>query len=268
MHSAYLPKLVKIERSVKETPDIKTFYLRKICNFSPGQFLEISCLGKGEAPISIASSPDEDYLKISFRRIGNVTNGLFELKQKNTIGLRGPFGNGFPLEKLRTKKLLFIAGGIGIAPLRSLLKFLIISQPHRIGDIIFLYGARKPQDLLYKNELKHWNKSIKLMLTVDNPDREWHGRVGVVTKLLDEISIEPLKTIALICGPEIMMRFTTAKLIELGFLPSNIILSLERLMKCGVGKCGHCYIADKFVCTDGPVFSYEQLNSLNPSQIL
>lgn len=266
----YVPCLAKIEHVFLETPEIKTFYLKSPLDFSPGQFLEVSCFGIGEAPISICSSPKEECLKISFKRMGSVTQGLFNLKEKDSLGIRGPFGRGFPLESLKKKNLIFIAGGIGIAPLRSLLKFILSRRQTKadISSIALLYGARSPQDLLYKKELETWKKFIKVLITVDKPDAQWKGNVGVVVKLLDEIRMDLSNSLAFICGPEIMMRFTVARLIALGMRASSIILSLERYMKCGMGKCGHCYIADKFVCRDGPVFTYEQLNNLKPVQIL
>ena len=284
MHNDYIPRVVKIERIIKETADTKTFYLpasaiklsagshlrREKCplDFKPGQFLEISYFGIGEAPVSISSAPDEDFLKLTFKRVGCVTTSLFNLKEKDSLGIRGPFGNGFPLEQPDQKDLVFIAGGIGVAPLRSLLKFILSKKETKVSSISFLYGARSPDDLLYKKELDYWGKSIKLLLTVDKPDVQWKERVGVVTQLLDEIRINPLKTMVFLCGPAMMLRFTTAKLTELGVPAADIFLSLERHMKCGLGKCGHCYIADKFVCKDGPVFTLEQLNSLVPMEIL
>lgn len=268
MNNTYIPKVIKIERIFQETPDTKTFYLRHPLNFTPGQFVEISCFGIGEAPISISSSPDEELLRISFKCVGSVTRGLFNLKNKDYIGVRGPFGNGFPLDYPEAEELIFIAGGIGLAPLRALLKFILYRQQDKLKNIILLYGARSPQDLLYKKELNHWAKSIRVSLTVDKPDAGYRGRVGVVTTLLNEIRIKPSRTKAFICGPEIMMRFTTEKLIKFGMNPADIILSLERYMKCGIGKCGHCYLADKFVCRDGPVFTYEQLNTLRPVEVL
>ena len=284
MNDNYLPKLVRIERIVRETSDIKTFHFfisaiktlerfsqgqeRHLLDFIPGQFLEVSCFGKGEVPISICSSPEEKFIKISFRRVGRVTEGLFNLKEKDFLGIRGPFGNGFPIDRLKDKNLIFIAGGIGIAPLSSLLKFIIFKKQVRFDNITLLYGARTPQDVLYKKKLKEWGKCINVFLTVDKPDSKWSAKAGVVTQLINEVKFDPCKALAFICGPEIMMRFTTAKLIELGMEPSNIILSLERYMKCGIGKCGHCYVADKFVCRDGPVFSCEKISNLIPEQII
>lgn len=268
MDNPYIPKVVRIECVSQETQDVKTVCLKHQLDFIPGQFLEVSCFGIGEAPISISSGPQEKLLQITFKSIGSVTESIFNLKSKDSIGIRGPFGKGFPLQQLEGKNLIFIAGGVGLAPLRSLLKFILSKQENKFGSIVFLYGCRTPQDMLYKKDLENWAKYIQVLLTVDNPDARWKGRVGVVTQLLNEIKIEPLLTKAILCGPAIMMRFATARLVELGIQPSDIILSLERHMKCGVGKCGHCYIADKFVCRDGPVFTYEDLNSLVPMEIL
>jgi sulfite reductase subunit B len=270
MDTTYIPKDVRIERVINEAPDIKTFCFKYMLDYIPGQFLEVSCFGSGEAPISISSSPTEDFLKLSFKRIGRVTNGLFNLKKRDCIGLRGPFGNGFDISQLQGKDLLFIAGGIGHAPLRSLVKFILSKERNTFGRIIFLCGANCPMGLLFKKELNAWktSKELELLLTVDNSDSSWRGDVGVVTKLLDKIQINSSKTRVIMCGPEIMMHFAVPKLLKLGINPSDIILSLERYMKCGVGKCGHCYIGDTFVCRDGPVFTYERLNSIIPAEIL
>lgn len=282
MNNGYIPRVVKIEKVVQEATDIKTFYFpasaiklsagsclrREKCplDFIPGQFLEVSCFGKGEAPISISSIPGEEFLKLTFKRAGCVTSGLFNLKENDSLGIRGPFGNGFPYAQLGGKELIFIAGGIGIAPLRSLLNFMLSKR--KAPNITLLYGVRSPEELLYKKELNYWKKHIKLLLTVDSSNAKWKGRTGVVTQLLNEIQFEPLRAKVIMCGPAVMMHFVAAKLIEIGMSPSDIILSLERYMKCGMGKCGHCYIADKFVCRDGPVFTYAELNNLIPAEIL
>lgn len=271
MENDYIPKVTRIERIKRESPDIKTLYLRHSLDFIPGQFLEVSCFGTGEAPISIASSPREDFLKLSFKRVGTLTSRLFKLKEKDSIGIRGPFGNGFPVAGLYGKDLIFIAGGIGLAPLRSLLKFISSFRLRKnFGKITLLYGSRSSAEFLYKEELKIWSEKeeFEILLTVDKADTKWKANTGVVTQLLNKVKIEPAKTKALICGPLIMMRFSAARLLESGVRPCDIILSLERHMKCGLGKCGHCYIADKFVCRDGPVFTYEELNSLTPAEIL
>lgn len=267
MDNPYIPKVVRVERIFKETPDIKTVSLRYHVDFIPGQFLQVSSFGAGEAPISISSSPYEEFLKVTFKRVGSVTGNLFKLKKNDVIGLRGPFGNGFDLGQMEGKNLILIAGGVGLAPMRSLIKFILQGGKHRFGSIRLLYGSRTPGDMLYKKELKEWAKHINVMLTIDSIDRQWKGRVGVVPKLLNEIIIDPLTTKAIVCGPSLMMRFTTAKLLELGMEPLNIVLSLERHMKCGIGKCGHCYVGEKFVCTSGPVFTRKELNEIVPGEI-
>lgn len=155
-----------------------------------------------------------------------------------------------------------------MAPIRSLLKFILLNKKSKFGNVILLYGARTPVDLLYKSQLNQWAKSIEALVTVDIPGASWKGHVGLVTHLLNKIHIDSARAIAFICGPGIMMRFTAARLVELGIKSQNINLSLERHMKCGIGRCGHCYIADKFVCRDGPIFSYEQLNRLIPTEII
>lgn len=262
MNCDYIPKVTRIKRIVNETPDVKTFYLDYPSSFMPGQFLEVSCFGIGEAPISISSCPEEEFLKITFRRAGAVTTGLFNLKQNYSIGIRGPFGKGFPVTEIEGKNLLFIAGGIGLAPLRSLIKYLLCRQRIEPVAITLVYGCRSPQELLYKREFSGLSKKINLILTVDTPDAAWKGNTGVVTEVLNKIKIIPSLTKAFICGPEIMMHFTTKKLKALGLAPADIILSLERHMRCGVGKCGHCYVGDKFVCRDGPVFTCEEYESM------
>lgn len=266
--STLIPKVLRIARISREARDIKTLSFEYPLDFLPGQFLEVSCFGIGEAPISISSCTSEKFLKITFKNTGIVTGGLFNLREGGSLGIRGPFGNGFPLAQLKGKNLILIAGGLGMAPLSSLLKFILTQEKKKFGDIILLYGSRTPQDLLYKRELEAWGKNIKVLLTVDDGGASWKGRRGVVTRLLDEIRIDPPAAKAVICGPGIMMRFTAAKLLESGLRPADIILSLERHMKCGIGKCGHCYIADKFVCRDGPVFTCKELNELAPAESL
>ena len=268
MDNPYIPKAVRIARVSSQTPDIKTILLKHPLKFTPGQFLEVSCFGTGEAPISISSAPHEEFLQISYKSVGAVTKALFNLKVNDCIGIRGPFGKGFPVDQLEGKDLIFIAGGVGMAPLRSLIMSMLSEKKGKFGDIILLYGSRQPQDMLYKKELDAWGKRIKVALTVDKAAAGWKGRVGVVTGLLDDMGVNPLTAKAIICGPPVMMHFTVEKLLELGMKPSDVILSLERHMKCGVGKCGHCYVADKFVCQDGPVFTYEELNKLVPGEIL
>lgn len=266
MDNRYIPATVKIQRIVRETPDIKTFYLKQRMDFIPGQFLEVACFGFGEVPISISSGPGEDSLRISFKCVGKVTEAMFNLKADDTLGIRGPFGNGFSLGEEQGKDILLVAGGIGLAPLRSLIKFILANGDYK-GRMILVYGARSPKDVLYKKELKDWGKDVEVLLTVDNPDTRWKGGAGVVTQYLSGIKADFSKLKAFLCGPEVMMRFATAKLLERGVKPRDIVFSLERHMQCGMGKCGHCYIGEKFVCRDGPVFTYEALNKVVPINI-
>jgi len=261
----YIPEKAMIEDFRDETPDTRTFRIRilsqrgsKGFQFSPGQFIELTVFGYGEAPFSISGKVDDCSLEITVRRIGTVTRALFKKKVGDIVGIRGPFGRGWPVEKLHGKDTLIIAGGLGLAPLRSLIQH-IMENRKSFGRVILLYGARTPMDLLYKEEIKEWRGFIEVHLTVDRGDESWRGRVGVVTVLFDEISVDPQNTIALQCGPPIMMHFVSKKLKQLGFPDENIYLSLERLMKCGMGFCGKCTVSGTYVCLYGPVFCYSEI---------
>ncbi len=268
MKNPYIPKLAIIRRIKDETPNTRTFRLtfkdpdlQRNFKFSPGQFIELTVFNYGEAPFSISSSPlEREYLETTIRVAGTVTKALFSLKENDVIGIRGPFGNSWPMGKLKGENVLIIAGGIGLAPLRPVIKQ-ILSDRDSYGEVILLYGARTPKDLLYKEELKEWEKQIDVHLIVDVGDETWKGRTGVVTALFDEISVDPKSTYSLQCGPPIMMHFVTKKLVELGFSGDRIVFSLERLMKCGMGFCGHCMISGRYVCRDGPVFNYSQISN-------
>lgn len=267
----YIPQLAKIKRIVQETPDVKTFFVNNVNkknSFTPGQFLQVSVFGIGEAPVSISSAPDEELLQFTLRCVGKVTNELCRLKEKEFVGLRGPFGNGFNIEELKGKNLLFIGGGLGIAPLRSLLRY-CLSQRANFKNIYLLYGARNERDLVYKQELNSFkeNSSLICHISVDQASPSWKGDVGVVTNLLDKIKVTSTNTAALICGPSAMMRFCVPKLLKLKMNKKSIFLSIERHMKCGIGKCGHCYIGEYFVCKDGPVFRFSDLEAIKPEQI-
>ena len=267
----YLPQLARIERITKETDTVKTFRLkflkRKIKNyfvFIPGQFIQVSVFGIGEAPISLSSFPfDMEFFEFSVRNVGNVTNALFELKEGDTIGIRGPYGNGYPIKKFMHKNVVMVAGGIGFPPLKSLIEY-ILDRRDDFGDLWLLYGAKDPTDIVFKKSLKEWKKQkkFKVLVTVDKSDNKWKGNVGVVTTLFDKTKIPSENTIGVMCGPSIMMKFVTQKLKKIGFKDYQIFLSLERLMQCGMGKCGHCNIGNKYVCLDGPVFCYEELKGL------
>ncbi|MCD6368519.1 MAG: FAD/NAD(P)-binding protein [Thermoproteales archaeon] len=259
----YIPKLAVIKDIKDEAPNVKTFTLQiqdgGKFSFESGQFVELTVFMYGEAPFSISSSPlIEDSFQLTIRKMGNVTTALFRKKEGDVVGIRGPFGRGWPLSEATGMNILLVGGGIGLAPLRSAILYML-EERRKYGDITLLYGARTPRDLLYKDEFDEWRKGIDVHLTVDRGEPGWKGRVGVVTVLFDEVDLNPKETICLQCGPPIMMYFVTKKLLELGFPEDHIILSLERLMKCGMGFCGHCTISGRYVCMDGPVFKYSEI---------
>ncbi|MBN1628087.1 MAG: FAD/NAD(P)-binding protein [Deltaproteobacteria bacterium] len=237
----------------------------------PGQFVEVSILGTGEAPISIASSPTQgDAFELAIRAVGNVTQALHRLQPGDTIGIRGPFGNGFPVSELKDRDLLFIAGGIGFFPLRSMIQYVLDMRP-LFGKIILLYGCRQPAEQLFHQELKEWRErdDVLIMDTVDRcpPETEWEGNVGVITTLFPGINILPARTTALVAGPPVMYRYVVAECLKKGIAKERIILSLERRMKCGIGLCGHCQIDNAYVCLDGPVFNYAKLEQLKEVEL-
>ncbi len=261
--------MVPILEVIQETRDIKTFRVQRPSSFfyHPGQFAEIFVPGKGEAPFSITSSPQEErFLEFSIKRIGVVTDALHRLNPGDSVGVRGPYGNGFPVSSLLHSSLLFIGGGIGLAPLRSLINY-VLSPQERINfrEIILLYGARTPQDLVFQWELKRWaeHRDLTLWVTVDQGDSSWSGIVGLVPEVLKKVvEVEPIGWKSIVCGPPIMIKFTIKALLEMGFQVKDIITTLEMRMKCGVGKCGRCNIGPYYVCKDGPVFSYQELQEM------
>lgn len=269
VNNPYLPLLLPIVEIIEETRDIKTFRLQgdSLFSYLPGQFAEVFVPGRGEAPFSITSSPTtEGILEFSIKRIGTVTTALHRLGEGEKIGVRGPYGNGFPLEELKNRNLLFVGGGIGLAPLRSLINY-VLSPQHReeFGEVFILYGARSPEDLVFKWELEKWQerKDLNLLVTVDRGNNSWKGRVGLVPQVLkEEVKVDAKEWKSIVCGPPIMIKFTIKSLLEMAFSPSQIITTLEMRMKCGLGKCGRCNIGPFYVCQEGPVFSYEVLQKL------
>ena len=231
----------------------------------PGQFMEVSVFGIGEAPISISSSPSRSNgtFELCVRKVGDVTAALHNLKVGDKVGIRGPFGRGFPYENFRGKDILFAPGGLGLAPLRSLINQ-VLDERNLYGRVIILYGARNPGELLFTDELKIWGDrdDVELMLTVDRGDETWSGNVGVITTLFKYVSIYPRNTVAITCGPPVMYRFVLMEFFGKGISEGNIYLSLERKMKCGVGKCGHCQINNVYACQSGPVFPYKEIKAL------
>ncbi len=276
MENPYLPYPVKIDDIIIENDakDLKTFKLvfereedRKRFSYLPGQFAEVSVFGKGESPFGIASSPtEEEYLLFTVKRMGTLTRELHISETGRKVGVRGPLGNPFPWERLKGKNIVIVSGGFAFTTLRSAITYML-DKKHReqFGNITAVYGARDPGELLYKNVLQGWEASgnIDLILTVDRePNNGWRGKVGLVPNIVKEVCPSSENAIALVCGPPIMIRFTVPVLLELGFDKKDIILSLENRMKCGIGKCGRCNIGARYVCLDGPVFTYAELERL------
>lgn len=231
---------------------------------APGQFVEVSALGYGEAPISVASSPTvADRFQLCVRNAGNVTGALHRLQPGATIGIRGPFGRGFPVEKMGGRDVLFVAGGLGLAPLRSLINY-AFDRRQEFGQITILIGARTPGELLFRSEFEAWGRRFDadVHVTVDRPDGAWTGHVGVITTLFPKIKVDPKTTIVVIVGPPVMYRFALAETFAKGVPQDQVYVSLERRMKCGVGKCGHCQMNGVYVCQKGPVFSYSEVAGL------
>lgn len=271
VHNPYEPRLARIERIIEETWDTKTFRavfldedLRESFTYEPGQFQLISVFGVGEATFCLTSSPTrKGFIEFSVKRVGSVTQALHDMSEGDTIGIRAPLGNCFPYTQWKGKNLLFAGGGIGMAPMRSLLDFCLDNRAD-YADITTIYGARTPGDLCYKYEFDDWGSRGKFHLTVDQGDDDWKGNVGHVPGYLKELAPKHENTIAITCGPPIMIKFALIELANLGFTPEQIYTTLEMKMKCGIGKCGRCNIGSKFVCLDGPVFSYAQIRELPP----
>ena len=266
--NVYLPHIAVIEKIIDETPTVRTFHfnfreesLNKEFTFESGQFGQYSVFGAGEATFCISSSPTRrDHLEFAVQRVGKVTNALHRLGVGAEIGFRGPYGNSFPLDQLEGKNLVFVGGGIGLAPLRSLI-WNVIDNRGKYNDIHIIYGARTPDDMCFRYDLDSWDKdgTVNMVTTVDRAAEGWTGNVGVVPKVLEEVAPAASNAVAIVCGPPIMIRFTFPALAKLGFAPEQMLTTLEKRMKCGVGKCGRCNIGDIYVCRDGPVFSFSQI---------
>ncbi len=264
-----LPQRYRVQRVRREIPDTFTLELEpadgsSIPPFATGQFNMLYVFGVGEVPISISGDPAKRKpLVHTTRAVGTVTKAMRELKPGDVIGVRGPFGSHWPIERAQGKDVVIVAGGIGLAPLRSAL-YQITAQREQYGKVALLYGARTPADILYRRELEHWRGrfDLEVYVTVDQATGTWRGSVGVVTKLIPRASFDRENTMVLVCGPEVMMRFTVAELEKRGVAAERIYISMERNMKCAVGFCGHCQYGPHFVCKDGPVFQYSRVQSL------
>jgi NAD(P)H-flavin reductase len=235
-------------------------------DFMPGQFVELSIPGVGEAPFGFASSPlDKEFVELSIKRVGLVTEALHCLKPGSKVWIRGPFGNTFPLKEMEGSKILIIAGGLGLAPLRSLILYMFDGQNRdKYGDIQMLLAARSSGDFIYRREFEEWERVDRthITYTVDNPEEGWNGRVGFPHILVSEMDIDTADTYAALCGPPIMIKFVSNKLVELGIPKDKILTTLEMRMTCGVGKCGKCNIGHQYVCIDGPVFNMTSLSGM------
>jgi NAD(P)H-flavin reductase len=269
----YLPKVAVLDRVVDDIPEVKTFYWRfedpaaqaEFKHFRPGQFAQVSLFGIGEFPASLPPSPTEEETFFTIRQVGSCTSALHQLKPRDKFAVRGPYGNGFPMKDYEGMNLTFVAGGIGLIPLRSCIVY-ALKHRAQYGRIQVFYGAKTPGELMYLQDLRAWEKSagIECHLTVDRSANGWNGHVGVVGSLFKKAGVDvPVdNTIAFVCGPPVMFRFVIKDLLALGFKEHNIVSTLERYMKCGVGKCGHCCIGVAYICVDGPVFTYEQIKKL------
>lgn len=267
--SIYVPSPARIVKIEQMTALEKLFTVElpagQSLGHEPGQFVEVSLFGIGEAPISITSSPSRSNgtFELCVRKVGDVTTALHNLPVGATIGVRGPFGHGFPVEQMRGKDILFAAGGLGLAPARSLINQ-VLDERASFGRVIILYGAKNPSELLFRDELEVWagRQDVEFHLTVDRPDATWTGHVGVITTLFKLVTVSPRNTVAVTVGPPIMYRFVLMELLSKGIPENQIWMSLERRMKCGVGKCGHCQINNLYCCQQGPAFTYAQVKGI------
>jgi NAD(P)H-flavin reductase len=230
--------------------------------FAPGQFNMLYAFGVGEIPVSVSGDPVKPGpLVHTIRAVGDVSRALTRLKRGDALGLRGPFGSAWPVAESRGRDIVVAAGGLGLAPLRPAI-YHLLAERNAYGRIAVLYGSRSPDDILYRRELESWRRRLDVEVTVDRATNSWHGNVGVVTKLIGRAGFDPDRTVALVCGPEIMMRFTANALESAGVAAERIFVSMERNMKCAVGHCGHCQFGPTLVCRDGPVMRYDRVNRL------
>lgn len=266
--NALVPTLCEVTKIVDETLDVKTFFVstkdgKKPFTPMPGQLGMFSVINVGEGMFSVASQ-GENHLEFSIKRCGMLTDALHEIRVGQTVGIRGPYGNGFPIEKCKGKDMLYIGGGIGLAPVGSLIRY---SFEHRedFGKIDVLYGARSYDDLVYKDLLfDQWPKQedTKVHVTIDGPDPRWQGNVGFVPSFLEQVNPDPKGKIVVLCGPPIMIKFCLQSLEKMGYTDDQVITTLEMRMKCGIGKCGRCNIGSRYICLDGPVFTVAELKTM------
>ncbi len=276
MNRSFIPAQTVIREIIPENDQISTFRIEIIdktilFTFLPGQFLMISVPHCGEAAISISSSPDAlPLIDLSIRRAGKLTTAIHAMKKGAQLGIRGPFGTAFPVETFAARNLLFVAGGIGLAPLKSVIDHCLFQngvEEDAVLSISLLYGSRSPSDIAFQRVINEWQEQgIDVHLTVDEKDEHWNGAVGRVTELLDDTRTAN-NTTALVCGPPVMIRSVIDRLKALGCEDTDIFITLERHMKCGMGLCGHCHLDSKLICTDGPVFSVSALTTMDVMEL-
>jgi len=250
----YIPHKYKLDRVRKITDNVKLFSIKTKINPHPGQFFQVSVLGAGECPLASCTS-EYNKIEILVRNAGNVTSSLFELKKGDPVYIRGPYGKGFPLDKLRGKDIILLAGGTGIAPVTSMIEY-IRKNRKDFGKIEIYFGFRDENYILLKDKIKIWEKKFKVIICLDHPGKKWVGESGLVCHKVDKTMIKPENAAVLLCGPEIMMKMATEMLNKQGFSNDQIYWSMERRMECGFGNCGRCLLQDLYVCKDGPVFKY------------
>ena len=265
-NNPYRPTRTEVLEVRPETPTIKTLKLKPDggLSFRTGQFIELTVPGFGEAPFTPSSQPSvSETIEVTIMKVGRVTGRAHDLTPGTELGLRGPFGTGYPMEDLQGKDVLVVGGGCGFAPLRSLM-YELFSRSAEFKSLHFRGGCRSPAEFLFRAEITEWTgrDDLDVVLTVDEGDDSWSGHVGVVTTILDGIDFEPSQGVAVVCGPPIMMKFATPKLLEMGFTEDNLYLSMEKNMSCGIGKCGHCRLGRYYTCMDGPVFRYDRIRDL------
>jgi NAD(P)H-flavin reductase len=264
--------MAQLTRAEPQTPDTTLYTFRfadavqqKAFSFEPGQFVLLSVFGAGEAPFGICSSPNKtETFQLCIRSVGRLTRTIPKLTPGDIVGIRGPYGRGWPMKELPGKNILVVTGGIGLVPIRPLILD-VLENRTKYGKLQILYGCRCPEELLYRDDLYLWEhrNDVEYAGTVDRDDTKcWAGNIGVVTTLFERVKVSPENTFALICGPPVMYRFVLRDLQKLGFPDDHMYFSLERRMKCGVGHCSHCIVGTKFVCQDGPVFTYAELKTM------
>lgn len=262
-----VPQIAHVRRRRHDAPDAWTLELEMTSgahfDYAPGQFNMLTAFGVGESAISMSGDPVGSSLIHTIRAVGPVSRALTELGPGDPVGVRGPFGVGWPMAQAEGKGVVLIAGGLGLAPLRPAI-YRLLGERERYGRIMLLLGARRPDDILFRHEVEKWRArfDIDVDVTVDHAPSDWRGHVGVVTTLISRLDFDPSRSLAMACGPEVMMRFVALALADKGMAEADIYLSMERNMKCAIGHCGHCQLGPTFICRDGPVFTFERLKRL------